>query len=229
MYEKHVRKKTATTPRKVVVAAFCACFLPGCISVYHYQPLQGLHRSYALSYKEANFAGLTLNLSCIANTFVSESAAGVLCDKLRTVFEGQGAKVLDAESGDAAFDYGLEFEATQTYHHQNAWMWPVSILLFTLFPVEQEYAFKQTVTLTRGSDGSPLRRESFEARFLWFWGAGYWGLNKLFNVTVRNDSEKVDDASMRRDFSRDFYSQVSQLVYNARTRDAFRNAKVEAQ
>ena len=214
----------------------------GCISVYHYQPLSGLHRSYALSYKETNFSGLVLRLTCIPGEFIDEAASGALCDKVRTVFEGQGARILDGEDaepaapaapevaaasdpavepGNTAYDYDIAFEAKQTYLQRNTWMWPVRILLLTMFPVEQEYGFEQSVTITR-FDGTPVGRQAFEARFIWYWGLGYWGLNKLFNVTVRPESEKVSDANMRRDFSRDFYSLVSQAVYNARARDLTR-------
>jgi|GEM_PF-6326158 len=202
-------------------AAVGACFVcSGCITVTHYQPLGGLQRGYAIDYKQVNFSGLTLRVACTESELVNASMADRLCERVRRTFEAQGAKILDDETSGAE-DYRITLAAKGLYLFRNQWMWPVSIVLFTLFPVEQEWAIEQNILVTR-ADGTPVARKTFQARFVWYWGAGYWALNKLFNVAVRSEGEKAGEAMVRRDFSRDYYGNLAQIVYNARASDTFR-------
>ena len=207
----------------VPLAVWACC---GCITVTHYHPLSGLQRGYAIDSKQTNFTGLKLRVACIEDAFVNASMAGRLCERVRAAFEGQGATLLEEEAPGIE-DYKITLRAKELYLFRNGWMWPVSIALLTLFPVEQEWAIEQDVSVAR-ADGTPVARKTFQARFVWYWGAGYWALNKIFNWTVRSAAEKAGEDAVRRDFSRDFYGNLAQIVYNARARDRFRGDGLKA-
>ena len=50
-----------------------------------------------------------------------------------------------------------------------------------------------------------------------YFGGPYWLLNFILDRTVREEDEKVTNA-VGRDASRDFYGQLSQIIFNARAR-----------
>jgi hypothetical protein len=199
----------------------------GCISVYHYQPLGGMRRSYLVSYQEQNFKGLSLRLKCLKSATIDAFQAEELCEKMRVLFESQGALIKDASNKETEDDsqqkpdLSIVFSAKKIYDVENSWLWPVSFFTFTLIPVEQEFAVEQSMQIVDGS-GQLLKTENFQARFVWVWGLGYWAINGLLNWTVRSDFENVTEETVKRDFSQDFYSQVSQTLYNASSTLAFR-------
>lgn len=62
----------------------------GCVSVY--QPLSGLQTPVMVDPQLANFADLRILVHCVPEDLL-EGESGVLCDRMRTLFENQGATV----------------------------------------------------------------------------------------------------------------------------------------
>jgi hypothetical protein len=63
-----------------------------------------------------------------------------------------------------------------------------------------------------------LLSETRQARFIRYFGLAYWGINALMDL-FRPKDEKLIGNNHRRDFSRDFHQQVSQLTFNATMRE----------
>lgn len=67
-----------------------AALASGCVSVY--QPLSGLQSPVMVDPQLANFPDLKILVHCVPDDLL-EGEAGVLCDRMKTLFENQGAEV----------------------------------------------------------------------------------------------------------------------------------------
>lgn len=63
----------------------------GCVAVY--QPLSGLHTPVMVDPQLANFADLKILVHCVPKDLLEEGEAGVLCGRVKSLFENQGAQV----------------------------------------------------------------------------------------------------------------------------------------
>ncbi len=206
----------------------CALSGSACITVY--QPLTGLQRPIAVDPQLANFEGLRLRLSCAKNDFVSKSQADTLCRKVTTLFANQGASVETEddlpllEEGEAAppgpaYDLYVELTARQLHEEGNTLNWVLCFATGTIVPAVSEYTFAQDITV-RDAEGAVLASDTLTARFVRYFGGGIWWVNTMLDWFVREDEDELSDEALERDFSKDFYGQLSQLVFNARIRHA---------
>jgi hypothetical protein len=96
-------------------------------------------------------------------------------------------------------------------------MWAISVPTFTLFPVAAEYVIEQQVEV-RDATGFMITTDAFQARFIRYFGAGYWATNKLLNLLARSPEYEISDQKISSAFSRDFYGNLGQTLFNAKMR-----------
>lgn len=197
----------------------------GCFTVY--QPLVGLQRPVAIDPETANFAGLRLRVRCLPNDALSAAELDVLCQRVSALFSNQGAEVdtvtergglSDELDGTARKpDLVVDLKARVLQQERNALLWMLSSMTMTLMPMVEEYVFAQDVTI-RDAEGFLLVSDSLQGRFVRYIGAGIWSVNWLLDVIAREEADELTGDAAQRDFSRDFYTQLSQLTFNARGR-----------
>lgn len=202
-----------------------AVFLGGCVTVY--QPLVNLQRPTVIDTETDNFKGQRLLLRCIPGEALSADAAQLLCRRLRSLFANQGAEVQvqvpqagsapAEEEGAPKADLVMDLRARVVNTQNSGLLWALSFLTLTLVPTVTEYSFIQTVVV-RDANGFQLARDDFEGRFLRYFGAGVWAVNSVLDWLVRSEEENLSGKTVKRDFSRDFYRQLSQVALHASTR-----------
>ena len=94
----------------------------------------------------------------------------------------------------------------------------LSLLTCTVAPSLHERSYSQEVIIRDGK-GSLLAQDTYQSRFVEYGGVGLWSINALLDWLVRSDEQDITGDGAQKDYSRDFYAQVSQLAYNARVRD----------
>lgn len=197
----------------------------GCVTVY--QPLSGFHRPVAANPEIANFPDVRIDVRCVPEDFLGRSGAELLCRKVGTLLSNQGAKVVayaerdptldeEPEPSEAAGppDLVIELRARLLHKERNGLLWVISFASLTILPAISEYSFAQDVTI-RDASGFLLIKDSLSARFTRYFGVGTWFLNLALDWTVREEHEKLSGSAINRDFSRDFYGQLTQLAFNA--------------
>ena len=223
------------------ISGLALALLSGCVTVY--QPMVGLQRPVAIDTSAANLNGLRLEVTCNRGEYLWEDEAEQLCTRASKLFTNQGAivrtKVEGAENNEEEedllgaprqkapkgavaplapdVDLRVDLTAREVRDERNTLMWILSFGTATLVPAMSEYTFAQDVTV-RDSHGFLLAGEVWQARFIRYVGVAVWGLNWLLDKTVRNRAEQVTGDAVERDFSRDYYRQLSQLVFNAKMR-----------
>lgn len=214
----------------------------GCITVY--QPMVGLQRPVAIDTHAANFQGMRLEVNCNRNDYLWEDEAELLCARAAKLLSNQGATVKTRVEGagpsdeeqdeddrvvararakqqqaprDRDVDLRIDLTAREVHEERNSFMWLASIASFTIVPGMSEYTFAQEVTI-RDGQGFLLATDTWQARFVRYFGVAVWGINFILDRTVRKASDKVTGDVAEQEFSRDFYRQLSQQVLNAKTR-----------
>jgi hypothetical protein len=224
----------------------CCGFLPqlvaGCVTVY--QPLVGLQRPVAIQPQADNFKDLRLRVNCLPGGFVGPDEVDQLCKEVGRLFTGQGAAVetrtrlasdfAEYPSRSAAtradpraaasppskpkpVDLEIDLTARQLHEDRNPLLFAISIATATLIPAISEYTFAQDVEV-RDGDGFLLATDTWEARFVRYFGFTTWAVNGLLDLTLRKPADKLTGSAIERDFSHDFYAQLTQLVFNAKGR-----------
>lgn len=202
--------------------------LPGCLSVTVYEPLLGLQRPVVLRTDAANFEGQRILVRCVPNDYMDSSEMDGLCGLVRTAFSNQGAEVEvevprdgavreDSEERPSPKDLTIELSSRLLHEDNPPILWFLSYITLTLVPVITEFSFAQDVRITDG-DGGLLVSDSLQGRFIKYIGAGVWAVNGLLDLAVRKEDEKINENTLKDDFSRDFYGQLSQLAFHARKR-----------
>ena len=198
--------------------------LSGCVTVY--QPLSSLQRPAIVDPQIANFEGLRLLVRCVPGDYIKARDAELLCRKVSSLFRNQGAQVetdvpregrssRSLEEG-AQPDLVIDLSSRLLNRETPGALWALTVLSATLIPVSTEYSVAQDVTI-RDASGFLLASDSLKARFIEYFGAGIWAVNALIDL-ARPDEEDLTGDAPARDFSRDFYAQLSQLTFNARVR-----------
>lgn len=207
-----------------LVALLVAALSSGCVTVY--QPMASLQRPTVVDVREPNFEGMKLLIRCITSDDLPYGDAQQVCNNVATLFRNQGAKVLTEvpQQGRASSSAGLQkpelildLRSRILHEADSTILRAVSILTWTLVPSMEEQSFAQDVTIRDGS-GSLLSTDSLQSRFVTYRGAGVWAVNEVLDVFVRAEKDKLTGDGAKKDFSRDFYAQLSQLVFNARIR-----------
>jgi hypothetical protein len=203
----------------------------GCVTVY--QPLATLHRPIVIDTGVANFDGMSILVNCVPTDFMDRTAADQLCQRVQTLFENQGATVQTiSRVGEAAreqeeeaaeegpvgpSDLTVELRARRIHEEKHPFLWVISFMTLTMLPAMTEYTFAQDITI-RDQAGFLLVTETIQARFVRYFGGGIWAANQLLDWFVREEADKLMGKAAARDFSRDYYGQLSQMVFNARMR-----------
>jgi hypothetical protein len=176
---------------------------------------------------------LKITVNCLEGEILNASAATALCNKVSALLENQGAKVEtntvrtlgkkltvqdnNGSNADKNSDLTVILSAQTLVINRNTWMWAISIPTFTLFPVAAEYVMQQQVEIL-DSTGFMITQDAFQARFIRYFGIGYWTTNKLLNLIARDPEDEISDQKIRDSFSRDFYGNLSQTLFNAKMR-----------
>ncbi len=201
--------------------------LSGCVTTTVYQPLSSLQRPAIVDPQLANFEGLRLLVHCIPGDYLKASDADLLCRKVGALFRNQGAKVetnlrrhgrssRSREEG-AEPDLVIELSSRLLHKESSGPLWALTVISLTLVPAVTEYSIAQDVSI-RDASGFLLASDSLKARFIEYFGAGVWSVNWVLDTLVRPPEEELTGEAPARDFSRDFYAQLSQLAFNARVR-----------
>lgn len=197
----------------------------GCVTAY--QPLVSLQRPLAVDPAIANFEGQKILVRCVPGEYVEASDAQLLCRKMRTLFSNQGATVeVEVPSKNASFgatafkpDLIVELRSRLLKQDDSAWRWLLCYASFTLIPAVSEFDFAQDL-IVRDSSGFTLAQDSLQGRFVTSFGFGVWAVNWLLDLLVRPKTEAITGDWAKKDFSQDFFGQVSQLAFHARMRAA---------
>ncbi|WP_224243866.1 hypothetical protein [Hyalangium gracile] len=202
-----------------------ALLASGCVTVY--QPLVSLQRPVAVDPQLANFEGQRMLIRCLPGEYLQPADADQLCRNVRSLFTKQGAEVevevprtgvSTRDDGEAArADLIVEMKARLVHEENSALLWTLSAITFTLVPAITDYTFAQDV-LIRDSSGFQLASATLQGRFVRYCGAGLWAVNSALDLLVRSDAEDLTGDAAKKDFSRDFHAQLTQLAFNARMR-----------
>ncbi len=222
--------RAVTFGRRVSVAGallLWGALLSGC-GVTVYQPLSALQRPAIVDPQIANFEGMHVLVRCLPGDYTQEGDAALLCRKVGALFRNQGARVdtdvprngrssWATEAGAPPPDLIVDLSSRLLHKETSGPLWALTVLSFTLVPAYTEYSVAQDVTI-RDASGFLLASDSLKARFIEYFGAGIWAVNWALDAVVRPPEEELSGEAPARDFSRDFYAQLSQLAFNARMR-----------
>lgn len=205
--------------------ALLAGLLSGCVTVY--QPLVSLHRPVAIDPQLANFEGQRLLVRCLSDEHLAPPDADRLCRKLGVLFTRQGAQVdveMPREGGAAGSggagplpDLTIEIRSRVVQDRSPKLLWLLSGATLSLLPALAEHTFAQEVTI-RDPAGFVLASDSLQGRFVTYFGLGVWAVSGGLDLLVRSRDEEITGGAAHRNFSRDYYRQVSQLAFDARMR-----------
>jgi hypothetical protein len=208
--------------------------LGGCVHVY--QPLLRLQDPVAVHPREGNFQGVRVLVSCIPGDFVDRVESEELCQHAGDLFTKQGAIVQTrtgpaprpgAETKGPPPELQVDLSARQIYEENSTLLWLVSIGTLTLVPAISEYTFAQDVSI-RDADGVLLASDSWQARFVRYFGFTTWAVNALLDLAFRTHAERLTGDAFEEEFSKDYYGQLTQMVFNAHARWALLHPKTAA-
>jgi hypothetical protein len=210
---------------RACVPCLLALLASGCVTVY--QPLVSLQRPVVVDPQIANFEGQRILVRCIPGDYLQPDDAAQLCRNVRSLFTRQGAQVevevpragvsARDEQEAAKADLIIELKARLVHEEDSALLRTLSVLTFTLVPAITDSTFAQEVII-RDSSGFQLAADTFQGRFVRYTGVGLWAVNSALDLLVRSDAEELTGDAPKKDFSRDFHGQLSQLAFNARMR-----------
>jgi hypothetical protein len=114
-------------------------------------------------------------------------------------------------------DLTIEVRSRLLHQGNNKLLLILSVATLTLVPTISEFTFAQEVTI-RDRDGFVLAADTMQGRFLHYFGLGIWGVNAALDFLVRDKDEQITGGQAQREFSQDFYRQISQLAFDAHMR-----------
>ena len=210
---------------RACVSCLLAVLSSGCVTVY--QPLISLQRPVAVDPQLPNFEGQRMLVRCIPSDYLEPADADQLCRNVRSLFTKQGAQVevevpraglavRDEQEGPKA-DLIIDLRARLVHEENSALLAVLSGLTLTLVPAITESTFAQEITI-RDSSGFQLASDTLQGRFVLYRGIGIWAVNSALDLLVRSEEEELTGDAPKKDFSRDFHRQLSQLAFNARMR-----------
>jgi len=204
----------------------------GCV-VHTYQAISGLPGPVIVDPLASNFEDVHLTVNCASGEYLSRFEASKLCDRVGTLFENQGAIVttvgpqgpfelggdtpLDEADGPQIVrtDMTLDISAQQIHKANYPLSWALCIASFTLLPGVSETTFAQDVTI-RDGEGFLLSRERMKGRMVRRFGGGPWAGNVLLDWVFRDKEDRLTGRAFEEDLSSDLYSQLSQMLFNAK-------------
>ncbi len=210
----------------LLVALLAVTSGAGCITTV-YQPLTSLQRPVVVDPQLANFEGVKLLVRCHPSENLSANDAVKLCRSVSTNFRNQGAlvevEIPRPNRGANPRDEGenpdlvMDLRSRMVNQHDGGALIILTYLTLTMVPMVQEYTLAQDVTL-RDRDGTILVQDTMQGRFVEYLGFGVWAVNAFADYTFRKKEDRITGDAPKKDFSRDFYGQLSQLALNAHVR-----------
>jgi hypothetical protein len=193
---------------------------PACTATV-YQPLRSLQRPVILDLNEANFEGLQVQVRCPPGPLVEAGDSQKACRKIQQLFANQGALIdpIGALAGSSAAKPDLIIDVVPRLvsgdpDRLNGFL---CTMTFSLWPCISDVSFTEDVTV-RDGDGTLLMSDSLVARFVTYNGVAVWSVNALLDQFARPPGDQLTGDAQFAVFSRDFYGQLSQLAFHARTR-----------
>jgi len=204
----------------------------GCVQTY--QPMSGLHRPIVVDTKAANLVNMAVLVHCVPGDQLGPQDAARLCRNVGALFSSQGAQVrtvsektlrtddaldgLDStENSSDGAELVVELRSRRIHESNDPLLWLLCYSTFTLVPAVTEFSFAQDVTI-RDGEGFLLVTDTLQGRLIRRFGVSVWAGNKLLDWLWREDEEQLTKEAANRDLSDDMYSQLSQLVFNAKMR-----------
>lgn len=216
-------RRTVAPAARALFAGSVLLAAPGCI-VTTYQPIAGLNHPVVVDPTRPNLRDTHLDVVCLPGEGFPATDANALCNRLRTLFENQGARVstgLDRADADRSDDdtprpvhLTVEIASRDVRKAYHPLTWAFTAASFTLFPGVSERTFEQEVTI-RDATGFLLVRDTLRGRLVHRFGAGIW-LATAVSDLFRPPGEKLGRGAAGRDLSDDVYRQLSQLAFDAR-------------
>lgn len=204
-----------------IVTGACA----GCVTIY--QPLGGLQRPVVLDTRLPNFKDTRIFVRCIPNKSFSPGDASELCRRVSTLLSNQGAEVEttvppDADDQLVSFSTGrpdlvIDLTSRQLTSESPGVLTLLSCITYTLVPMVEEQSYVQEISV-RDGDGAVLGTQTLKSRFINYTGCGIWSVNALLDWLARPKEDALTGDGAQRDYSRDFYGQLSQVTFNALVR-----------
>lgn len=204
-----------------------ALLASGCLTVTSYQPLVSLQRPVVVDPQVANFEGQSVLVRCVPGDALPPADAQSLCRKLGTLFRNQGAQVEmqvprnggggGGDDDEKKADLVLDVKSRLLHDEDSTLLTWISASTLTLVPTYQEQSFAQDVTI-RDSSGSLLASDSLQSRFVTYGGLGVWAVNWILDLLIRPPEEELTGDVAKKEFSKDLYGQLSQLMFNAQVR-----------
>lgn len=198
----------------------------GCITVTVYQPLTALQRPVVIDPEVENFPGAKFLIRCIPSEGINQADATKLCSKVGNLFRNQGADVeeeiptgppMASDTSEFKPDLIIDLRSRTLYQDSPGILTYLSASTLTLIPAIDEESFACDLTI-RDSAGFLVGQDTVTARFVTYTGAGVYAVNWVLDVTLRPDNEEVTGDAAKKQFSRDFYRQLSQSVLDAQMR-----------
>ena len=221
-----------------------SAWLSACVTVV-YQPLSAIRQPVSIDIRKLNFEGFTLDIRCQSGALLGPEDANKLCRSVSADLERQGASVRteevnlqvidrndpsenadsrqssdkDAASQNDALKSKLvvELSAKRVRYLKNSWYGPLSFYTLTLVPLVEDVTDEQRI-IVRDESGFVLADQSFQIRFIEYWGLGYVALNAAANLLFRTDEEKITEGTAGQLMTTDLHRQLSQVVMNAGAR-----------
>lgn len=218
---------------RLLVISFVAAAMSACVTVY--QPVTTLQRPVTVDPGLPNLEGLNLLVRCVpSGDGADQGESEELCQNMQQLYSNQGARVeteVPEEEGGGATkggfeDWGekakpdlvIELRARRLHWENSPVLWALCYASLTLVPAITEATFAQDVSI-RDADGFLLIQDTLQARFIRYFGLGFWAVNGLLDLLVRPKGQGLVGNNHKTDFSRDFHGQMSQLAFHARMRE----------
>ena len=93
----------------------------------------------------------------------------------------------------------MELSSRMLHSENSTILWILCWASATLIPAVTESTFSQEVVL-RDADGFLLGSDSLQARMVRYFGLGYWGINGLMDLVVRDKDEQLTGGAAKTDF-----------------------------
>ena len=188
-----------------------------------------LQRPTLVATGDVPFEGTRILVRCMPGKDLPGGDAEKVCRHVAELFRQQGAECetqvpRDADEGipaDAFEGKGPDLTMDIVSRTEHSYDYPAlavfSAYTCTAIPSIEEGTYRQEV-LVRGRNQTVLASETYRARFVDYNSCVVWSLNWVLDFLFRSDEQKVSGDAAKRNYSRDFYRQLTQLAFNARVR-----------